>query len=65
MLRSPCSSVGSIIGVVLEECTSVLTADALQDPRFRAHDSIVMQAVRSAMAVPLFDNEKVLGALAG
>jgi phosphoserine phosphatase RsbU/P len=51
----------SIIGLVLEECTSVLTADALQDPRFRAQDSIVMQAVRSAMAVPLFDNRTVLG----
>jgi serine phosphatase RsbU (regulator of sigma subunit) len=51
----------SIVGRVLEECTSVLTADALQDPRFRAQDSVVRQAVHSAMAVPLFDNRKVLG----
>jgi sigma-B regulation protein RsbU (phosphoserine phosphatase) len=51
----------SIVGRVLEECTSVLTADALKDPRFSAHDSIVAQGVRSAMAVPLFDNRKVLG----
>jgi phosphoserine phosphatase RsbU/P len=51
----------SIIRQVLEECTSVLTADALRDPRFRAQESVVLQAVRSAMAVPLFDNREVLG----
>jgi len=51
----------SIVDRVLEECTSVLTADALEDPRFSAHESVVSQGVRSAMAVPLFDNHKVLG----
>jgi len=53
----------SIVGRVLEECTSVLTADALRDPRFSAQDSVVRQAVHSAMAVPLFDNRRVLGLL--
>jgi serine phosphatase RsbU (regulator of sigma subunit) len=53
----------SIVRLVLEECTSVMTEDALRDPRFRAQDSIVLQAVRSAMAVPLFDNREVLGLL--
>jgi serine phosphatase RsbU (regulator of sigma subunit) len=51
----------SIVGRVLEECTSVLTADALQDPRFSTQESVVRQVVHSAMAVPLFDNRKVLG----
>lgn len=51
----------SIVRTVLEECTSVLTEDALRDPRFSAQASIVMQAVHSAMAVPLFDNRDVLG----
>jgi phosphoserine phosphatase RsbU/P len=51
----------SIVGRVLEECTSVLTADALHDPRFSAQESVVRQAVHSAMAVPLFDNSRVLG----
>ena len=51
----------SIVGRVLEECTSVLTADALHDPRFSAQDSVVRLAVHSAMAVPLFDNRRVLG----
>ncbi len=53
----------SIVRTVLEECTSVLTEDALRDPRFRAQDSIVLQSVHSAMAVPLFDNRAVLGLL--
>lgn len=51
----------SIMGRVLSECTSVLTRDAAADPRFQGQQSIVAQSVQSAMAVPLFDNEKVLG----
>jgi serine phosphatase RsbU (regulator of sigma subunit) len=41
----------------------VLTRDAATDPRFQGQQSIVAQSVHSAMAVPLFDNEKVLGLL--
>ena len=51
----------SIVDRVLEDCTSVLTADARQDPRFRTHESVILQGVHSAMAVPLFDNRDVLG----
>ena len=51
----------SILRTVLDECASVLTRDAGSDPRFMAQHSIVAQRVRSALAVPLFDNEKVLG----
>jgi serine phosphatase RsbU (regulator of sigma subunit) len=51
----------SIMRTVLTECTSVLTRDTAADPRFQAQQSIVAQSVQSAMAVPLFDNEKVLG----
>jgi serine phosphatase RsbU (regulator of sigma subunit) len=53
----------SIMRKVLVECTSVLTRDTAADPRFQAQQSIVAQSVQSAMAVPLFDNEKVLGLL--
>lgn len=53
----------AIIHTVLDACTSVITRDAAQDPRFQSRQSVVMQAIRSAMAVPLFDNEKVLGLL--
>jgi serine phosphatase RsbU (regulator of sigma subunit) len=51
----------AILRAVLEENSSVLTADAAEDQRFKAQESIVAQAVHSAMAVPLFDNEQVLG----
>ena len=51
----------AILHTVLDECSSVLTADAAEDQRFRAQESIVAHAVHSAMAVPLFDNESVLG----
>jgi len=53
----------SIMRTVLRECTSVLTRDTATDPRFQGQQSIVAQSVHSAMAVPLFDNEKVLGLL--
>ena len=51
----------AIMNEVLEQCASVLTADAARDARFQGQHSIVAQSVHSAMAVPLFDNERVLG----
>ncbi|NOT35282.1 MAG: SpoIIE family protein phosphatase [Candidatus Eisenbacteria bacterium] len=57
----PLAISSSILRVVLDECTSVVTADTASDPRFGQQHSIVAQAVRSALAVPLFDNQKVLG----
>ncbi len=53
----------TMVGKVLSERTSVLTSDATVDPRFRGQESIMIHGIRSAMAVPLFDNEKVLGIL--
>ncbi len=53
----------SITRAVLAENTAVITADAASDPRFLAQHSIIAQAIHSAMAVPLFDNQQVLGIL--
>lgn len=53
----------TIMDFVLNECTAVTTNDAQSDERFREQLSIVAQSIHSAMAVPLFDNEKVLGLL--
>ena len=53
----------SIMRTVIDECTSVFTADAALDPRFQGQKSIMAQGVHSAMAVPLFDNHRVLGVL--
>ncbi len=61
--RQPLAISRAILKTVLDDCTSVITADAAHDPRFAARESIIAQAVHSAMAVPLFDNEKVLGVL--
>ena len=48
---------------MLAENTAVITSDAAHDPRFLAQHSIIAQAIHSAMAVPLFDNQSVLGIL--
>ena len=61
--RQPLAISRTIMDTVLNDCTSVVTGDALADIRFRAQKSIVAQSVHSAMAVPLFDNERVLGLL--
>src|SRR5207248_6684446 len=47
----------------LAENTAVITGNATLDPRFLGQHSVIAQAIHSAMAVPLFDNEKVLGVL--
>jgi serine phosphatase RsbU (regulator of sigma subunit) len=53
----------TITRTVLADNTAVITSDATNDPRFLAQHSIIAQAIHSAMAVPLFDNERVLGIL--
>ncbi|MFI5372004.1 MAG: SpoIIE family protein phosphatase [Candidatus Eisenbacteria bacterium] len=53
----------TIMKTVMDERVSVLTGNASTDQRFAGQMSIVQQAVLSAMAVPLFDNEQVLGLL--
>ncbi|HEV8376387.1 MAG TPA: SpoIIE family protein phosphatase, partial [Candidatus Polarisedimenticolia bacterium] len=40
---------------------SVLTSDAMHDPRFEHGESIVAQGIRSAMCVPLWNNREVIG----
>jgi len=51
----------TIMEMVLTENTAVVTKDAALDPRFKSQQSIVLQGIHSAMAVPLFDNTRVLG----
>jgi serine phosphatase RsbU (regulator of sigma subunit)/pSer/pThr/pTyr-binding forkhead associated (FHA) protein len=53
----------TIIRTVLEENTALVTSDASSDPRLAMGHSVIMQAIRSAMAVPLWDNQRVLGLL--
>ncbi len=61
--REPLALSQTILRTVLEENTSVITRDTLNDPRFMGQQSIIAQAIHGAMAVPLFDNHDVLGIL--
>lgn len=53
----------TMLDKVMEERKSFLTLDATEDPGLRDHQSVILSGTRSAMAVPLFDNEHVIGAL--
>jgi len=51
----------SIVNMAFEKELAVLSRDALSDPRFRARDSIITAHIKSAVCVPLWNNEKVIG----
>ncbi len=48
---------------VLTDGRAFLTADAAADERFHGTESIIQSGVRAAMAAPLFDNDRILGAV--
>ncbi|MCA1990486.1 MAG: FHA domain-containing protein [Coleofasciculus sp. S288] len=48
---------------VFEEKVAVQTADTQMDERFQGQKSILDKGIRSAMAVPLWDENKVVGVL--
>lgn len=53
----------SICQKVFEEEVAIQTADAQNDERFAGENSILVKGIRSAMAVPLWDENKVVGVL--
>jgi sigma-B regulation protein RsbU (phosphoserine phosphatase) len=60
---APLQLSSSIVGSVLKGRDSVLVANPLEDPRFGGQQSIMALSLRSAMAAPLFDNQRVRGIL--
>ena len=46
---------------VVKDRVSILTSDAMVDPRFSAGDSIRFGGIRSAMCAPLWNSDKVIG----
>ena len=46
---------------VVKDRVSILTSDAMVDPRFSAGDSIRFQGIRSAMCAPVWNKEQVIG----
>jgi phosphoserine phosphatase RsbU/P len=53
----------TMIQQVLQEKKSFLTSDPVNDPGYGGMMSMISQGIRSAIAVPLFDNEDVIGIL--
>ncbi len=51
----------TIVDEVLNKKQSILSIDTLSDRHFAAHESIVDQAIRSVMCVPLILEKEVLG----
>ncbi|HEV8335684.1 MAG TPA: SpoIIE family protein phosphatase [Candidatus Polarisedimenticolia bacterium] len=50
-----------IADMVVHGKQSVLTSDAMHDPRFEQGESIMAQGIRSAMCVPLWNSREVMG----
>jgi len=53
----------TIMNQVVAERVSIITSDALQDPRFMQGQSIVQYNIRSALSVPLWEGNKIYGAI--
>jgi sigma-B regulation protein RsbU (phosphoserine phosphatase) len=53
----------SIINLVLDKHSSVLTTDAQADPRFKEKESVIRSNIHSAMCVPLWNNKEIIGVI--
>jgi len=53
----------SILRRVISESRAILTADAMQDDRFKADDSIVMNQIRAVLCVPIHSSGQAMGAI--
>ena len=53
----------TLVARVLNQRTSILTTDPVNDPNLDGAMSMISQSIRTAVAAPLFDNEVVIGLL--
>jgi len=53
----------TIFNEIMTQQNSLLISDSRSDPRFASQQSIIASRLKSAMAVPLFDENRVLGIL--
>jgi adenylate cyclase len=51
----------TIITKVIQDKVAVLTTDAMDDSRFSFSESIVSKKIHSAMCVPLWDRDRIIG----
>jgi adenylate cyclase len=53
----------TITSQVMNDKVSIITSDALQDPRFMQGLSIIQYNIRAALCVPLWESDKVYGVI--
>ncbi len=53
----------TLINKVIEDRVALLTSNAMADPRLIPTESLVKQKIRSAICVPLWQKEKIIGAI--
>ncbi len=53
----------TIASQVINDKVSIITSDALQDPRFMQGLSIIQYNIRAALCVPLWESDKVYGVI--
>ncbi len=53
----------TIINKVIQDKVALLTSNAMADPRFESAESLVGQNIRSAMCVPLWRKDKIIGVI--
>jgi len=53
----------TITSQVMNDKVSIITSDALQDPRFMQGLSIIQYNIRAALCVPLWESDKVYGTI--
>ncbi|MFQ6070472.1 MAG: adenylate/guanylate cyclase domain-containing protein [Candidatus Aminicenantales bacterium] len=53
----------TIIRKVIDDKVALLTSNAMEDPRFDYAQSLIMHRIRSAICVPLWSKDKVIGAI--
>lgn len=51
----------TVLNRVMNDRVGVLTDNALEDPRFELGDSVIVDGIRSVMAAPIWEDEKILG----
>ena len=53
----------TIINKVIQDKVALLTSNAMEDPRFDFAQSLIFHKIRSAMCVPLWRKDKVIGVI--
>ncbi len=53
----------TIVNRILRDRVSILTDNALEDPRFEMGESVIIDGIRSVMAAPIWEERSILGVI--